>query len=268
MSGRILLDTVAEEEPKPAEPPPPPPPPSPPEPPPAREATDPPPAAAAPPESTPAPAEALSPELQKRIDRLTWEKYEAQRRQQEAEQRYLQEQRRQQAAQHAYGPPGETEAEQRGYQRAQQESATARFNEACNSLYAKGRQEFGETMDEAVRGLNAVGWGNRPDALAALASLPDGHRVYHALASNLDEAHRVLNLPPMEMAVALASMRSQQSSNGHAEPRTPISRAPAPISPIGGQSRAPEKPLDKLTMREFITRRDRETAGSSTRIRR
>ena len=265
MSGRILLDTVAEEEPKPPEPtpPPPPPPPLPPEPPPAKEAADP------PPESTPAPAaEALSPELQKRIDRLTWEKYEAQRRQQEAEQRYLQEQRRQQAAQHAYGPPGETEAEQRGYQRAQQENATARFNEACNSLYAKGRQEFGETMDEAVRGLNAVGWGNRPDALAALASLPDGHRVYHALASNLDEAHRVLNLPPMEMAVALASMRSQQSSNGHAEPRTPISRAPAPISPIGGQSRAPEKPLDKLSMREFITRRDRETAGSSTRIRR
>src|SRR5215468_3316993 len=251
MSGRILLDTVAEEEPKPPEPTPPPPPPSPPpEPPPAKEAVE------SPPESTPAPAaEALSPELQKRIDRLTWEKYEAQRRQQEAEQRYLQEQRRQQAA-------------QRGYQRAQQESATARFNEACNSLYAKGRQEFGETMDEAVRGLNAVGWGNRPDALAALASLPDGHRVYHALASNLDEAHRVLNLPPMEMAVALASMRSQQSSNGHAEPRTPISRAPAPISPIGGQSRAPEKPLDKLTMREFITRRDRETAGSSTRIRR
>ena len=266
MSGRILLDSAAEE-PKPAEPTPPPPPsespppPTPPEPPPAREAE-------ASPESTPPPAAELSPEVQKRFDRLTWEKYEAQRRQQEAEQRLAERERERQAAQRPYGPPGEAEAEQRGYQRAQQESATARFNEACNAVYAKGRQEYGEAMDEAVRGLNAVGWGNRPDLLAAIVSLPDGHRVYHALASNLDEAHRVLQLPPMEMAMALANLRQQQS-NGHAPPPSAaVSRAPAPISPIGGQSRAPQVPLEKLTMREFITQRDRAERGSSTRIRR
>lgn len=229
--------------------------------------------APAPPAEPPAPApEPSAADLQRRVDQLTREKYEARRMAENAQaraaglERQLQRPAPQQPA--AYGPPGETPeaAEERAYQRYKNDDMQAKFNQACNDLFARGREEFGEGMDEAVRGLNAVGWGNRPDALTAITQMPDGHRVYRQLAGNLDNAARVLALPPMQMAVELARM----SVNGAAPnvPEVPVvTRAPEPIRPVGGSTRAPPKSLDKMTTAEFIRERDRAEVGSN-RIRR
>lgn len=224
-----------------------------------------------PPTETPA-------ELQARIDRLTREKYEARRLAEEAQarasglERQLNSRAPQPQPSTAYGPPGEpaTDAEERAYQRFKNEQTQNQFNQACNTLYARGREEFGEGMDEAVRGLNAVGWGNRPEALAAITQLPDGHRVYRQLASNLDNAARVLNLPPMAMAMELSRMSLNGSATAggavSASP-PPVSRAPEPLRPIGGGTRAAPKSLDKMTTAEFIRERDARETGSQ-RIRR
>jgi hypothetical protein len=127
-----------------------------------------------------------------------------------------------------------------------------------------------------VRALNATGWGNRPDALMALTSMPDAHKVYRELASNLDNAGRILNLPPMQMAMELARMAAAAppaapngSAQGAPQPvqsLPPVTQAPAPIRPVGGTTRAPERPLHQVSMAEFIRRRDREE--SQSRIRR
>lgn len=269
MSGRIRLDaepsdTEEHNQPGPAPEPvqPPPQPPQPPQPPPepplaAREAAPEPPHT----EGDPAP---LPPEAQKRIDRLTWEKYEA-RRQYEELQRQVQQAQQQMRQQQL--PPGQADPEERALNRFRAEAAEREFNRACNEVFQRGSAEY-QDFPEAVRALNAVGYGGRPDALAAIASMPDGHRVYRALASNLDNAARVLSLPPMQMAMELTRLAHQVPQAPQApENGTPVSRAPAPLRPIGGGTRAPEKPLKDVSMAEFIRRRDKEEFGSS-RIRR
>ena len=209
-------------------------------------------------------------ELQKRWDRLTWEKYDYKRRAEEAErliQTWQEEQRRPQL------PPGQTDPKQEALEQFRAEQTMREFNAACNEVYRKGRHEFGEAMDEAKRALDAVGWGGRPDALAAIAALPDGHRVYRELASDLDNASRVLSLSPMAMAVELARMAvsgatprdtAGQGSDGAgaSTPPVPVTRAPEPLRTVGGTSRTAPVPLDKTSMADFIRRRDSEERRS------
>jgi len=217
-------------------------------------------------EPSPAPAddgaeapkqEGLPPEVQKRIDRLNWEKYEAQRQRDEMRAEYQRwAQQQQQAAQ-----PANSEYE-RGRREAQDARVAETFNQACNSLFSRGLEEYGQEMGEARDRLNAVGWGNRPDALAAVTQLPDGHRVYRELSRDLDRAARVLSLPPMAMAMELTRMSSTPEGDALREITTdrqvPVSKVPEPVSRIGGHSRPAERPLDhpQTSMAEFIRRRD------------
>lgn len=217
-----------------------------------------------------------SPEVKKRIDRLTWEKYEARRQADELAQRLAEIERRQ-----TQRPDGQADPVETAKNELRQEAQQQEFNRACNDVYRRGQQEFGAEMDDAVRALNAVGYGSRPDALAAIAQLPDGHRVYRALASDLDNASRVLGLPPMAMAVELARMAIgaapgagggvaavAQAAPGVAQaaPGTPppaVTRAPEPIRPIGGTSRSGPVPLDKTSIADFIRRRDADERARS-----
>lgn len=215
--------------------------------------------------------EGLPPEIQKRIDRENREKWEARREAEQWRQR-AQEYERQRTQQ---GAPADAAVEQ-AKQQLRLEQQQQDFNRQCNDVYRKGQAEYPD-FDEAVRALNAVGWGNRPDALAMLTSLPDAHRAYRALAENLDNAGRVLSLPPMQMAMELARMSHTGAPQNPAAtppaaaqngpgPLPQVTQAPAPIRPVGGTTRAPDRPLDKVSMAEFIRRRDREE--SQSRIRR
>jgi len=217
---------------------------------------------------------------QKRIDQLTRERYEARRERDEARAQLEQWQRQQRQQQ---APSADQQAEDRAYNRMQQERLQADFDRDCNTLWQRGVDEYGDDMQQAKRGLDAVGWGNRPDALAALTALPDGHRIYRELGGDLDNAARILSLPPMRMAVELARMsRSDELSDADGGVRRTLdrganreptedrrSRAPEPLRPVGGNSRRAELPLDhpNMTIAEHIRRRDREQWGSS-RIRR
>lgn len=204
---------------------------------------------------------------QKRIDRLVRENYEYKRQLEQQRQRWDEIQRQQQQA---ALPPGQVDARAQARAEIHQEDLVRRFNESCDNLYAKGKAEYGQEMDDAVAAMRAVGWGDRPDALAAITQLPDGHRVYRELAANLDNAARVLSLPPMAMAMELASMArgAQAGSNdngtgGAADNDNGATRAPQPIRPItGGTARGREAPLDKVSMAEFIRRRDRDERRS------
>jgi len=207
------------------------------------------------------------PDYQKRIDQLTRERYEARRERDEARAQMEQWRREQQRQQQ---PTPDQEAEQRAYQRMQNERLEADFNRDCNTLWERGVDEYGEEMNQAKRGLDAVGWGNRPDALAALTALPDGHRIYRELATDLDNAARILSLPPMRMAVELARMSGRDNSNplnvSRETNREPAAtRAPQPLRPVGGNSARAERPLEQVSMAEFIRRRDRDERGSRIR---
>jgi hypothetical protein len=278
MSGRIMADAADPKPPPPPDPqpdPPPPPPPAPPaapEPPrpPAREASV---AREAEPEGEPDEASAesqgevkpaeLPAEFQKRLDRATWEKYEARRQLEETQARLAQIER--ERAQ-ALRPSGEPDPVETAKEQLRAEARQREFDAACNEVARKGREEYGTEFGDAVRSLNAVGYGNRPDALGAIASLPDGHRVYRSLAADLDNAARVLSLPPMMMAMELARMSQRAAPNGEtntpATPLPPLTRAPEPQTPIRGTSRSGPVPLEKTSMADFIRRRDAEEKRS------
>lgn len=273
MSSRILLDELepgAASDTHPAAPPPP----EPTQPPPREAEREPaPPAEGGEPATEPPPPaeEPISAAAQARIDRLTRERYEAQR---ERDQVRAEWQRFQQQQQTPATP--EQRARQEGYQQRQQEELGRTFDQACNDLYLKGRQEYGAEMDDAVAALRAVGWADRHDALAALTQLPEGHRVYRELARDLDRAARVLAMPPMAMAMELTRMAggatmprmppapANESPTEGVRPSVEVSRAPEPVRHIGGRSVQAERPLDhpQVTMAEFIRRRDRDQRRS------
>lgn len=261
MSDRIRMaesDRPPEETTEP-QPPPSPPPPEPEQPPTRREGPEP-----EPPPKTAEETEKeepLPPHLQARVNREVREKWELRRQVEQAQQQMREMQQAYQQWQQAQGQGAQgvnTDAEQRAFQRYQQQAAEERFNEACNNVYQRGKQEYAD-FDDAVRALVDVGAGQRPDFLSAVAQLPDGHRVYRQLAADLDNAGRIMRLPPMQMAMELALLSGR--GNGAATPAEPVrhSRAPAPLRPIGGTSRAPQR-LENMSMADFIKQRDKEEA--------
>lgn len=197
-------------------------------------------------------------EYQARIDALTREKWEARR---DAEARA---QRLAELERPAPQPGQEQDPVEVAKHQLRMEEGKRQFDAACNRVFAAGKTEFPD-FEQAVTALAAVGAGQRFDFLAAVTQLPEGHKVYRQLASNLDEAARVLALPPMQMAVELARMEARLAANGSHEPAAPkslappVSQAPAPIKPIGGGSRAVLSAADpKVSMADFIRIRDKE----------
>lgn len=229
------------------------------------------------PETPPAP-EPFPKEAQDRIDGLTRRFYEAKRIAEENERRaQIAESRLQQAPasqpqQIPYGAPGEQEAVRRGYQQRQMEETIKTFDDRCNDLYRRGREEFGEGMDDAVRSMQAVGWGNPQHAekLGMLLRMPDNHRVYRAVSSNMDNAARLLSMDIPDLALELARMSNgavQPQPQPQPAPPAQVSRAPEPLRPIAGNAARPAKTYSQMSTAEFIRERDRRDAGSS-RIRR
>lgn len=228
---------------------------------------------AAPPEETD--AERLS-KLQGRYDRLTRERYEEKRRADDLQAQFAEYQRQQAEKARPPGTPPDPyeQGRQQGRQEAQTRQMEEEFARQCNDLFARGQQEYGEGMFAARDAMNAVGWGSRPDALAALTQLDNGHQVYRRLAGNLDEAARILALPPMRMAMELTKMSNAMRSvipppaNDNNQlgdtGEVPVSRVPEPRRIVGGNSPKGEMALDnpKLPMADFIRRRDKEVRHS------
>lgn len=226
----------------------------------APERREPEPAPSTPPSESPSPEAPEEDEAarQKRFDRLTWEKHELKRQRDDAiaeHNRWLEQMQRQTQ------PPPSNEY-QRGLMDAEQRRVAQTFNDACDRLFERGVQEFGPEMGEARDRLYSVGYNHqRPDVLAAITQLPDGHRVYRELARDLDRAAHILQLAPIPMAIALARLSSAEPTSDR---DAPVSRAREPVRRIGGHSGRSELPLDhpNMTVAEHIRRRDREERRS------
>lgn len=180
------------------------------------------------------------PWFQKRISELTREKYEARRAADEARQQA--EELRQYYAQNQQGDQRQQNQQVDVRTLAQQEAAKMvaeqRFNESCNKVYAAGKTEF-QDFDQAVANLQMVGV-NR-DFLELAATSDAGAKLLHHLGSDLDEAARILALPPVQMARELTKLEFKLNQP---PPPKPVSKAPAPISPIGGGGATSKAPGD------------------------
>jgi len=178
--------------------------------------------------------------VQRRIDQLTREKHE-ERRKREA----LEAQIAQPAETIPEKPLTQEQIEARASQIAQTQLKQAKFDEACNTAYTKGKTEF-KDFDDTLRTFGMLG-GLTPEFLEVATDLPDGHKVLYALGKNPDEASRVMSLPPLKMAAELARMADKL---GKPAP-TSVSSAPAPITPVDGSSRV-EKDPEKMSTEEWM----------------
>jgi hypothetical protein len=179
--------------------------------------------------------------VQRRIDQLTREKHEEKRQREalEAQLRQLQPQTEHQPGQQM--TPDQIRAEAKRL--IQQE----KFDEACNSVFDAGKKEFSAEWDSSLRTFQMLG-GAPAEFLEAVTAMDHGHKVLHALGQDPEAAERLLSLPPLRMALELARLEAKVAQ---ASPPKQVSKAPAPITPVGGKS-APVEPAEFGSTAEYI----------------
>lgn len=132
-------------------------------------------------------------------------------------------------------------------ERLVEQRATAReFNDACNSTYDAGVSKYAD-FDEAVKTYSLLG-GPPPAFLEAVTSLgkDDGAKVFYDLGKDPDEAARIMALPPVKMAMALAKMASAASK------AIPVSKVPDPIRPVQGSNTRSDSEPDAKNNADWI----------------
>ena len=102
-----------------------------------------------------------------------------------------------------------------------------RFVDTCNEIYEAGAAKHGRDFDDAARTFGLLG-AMPPAFLEGIAALgkDDGAKVYYDLGKNPDEAARIMQLPPVRMAMELSRMAAVPVK------LAAVSKAPAPIAPI------------------------------------
>lgn len=209
------------------------------------------------------PDAAETPEMfNRRIRTLTWEREQARRETERirAEYEHFMSQAR------AAADPDERaiqEAMQRlQAKRAQEEQQQQQrsFDAACNATYIRGRTDYPD-FDSDVQALNAMGADRRRDIVEFIANSPEGHKLYHRLAQDLDAAAELMKQPNGVAMRKLARMELEleapTAGNGLTGGRPAPSRAPPPIRPIGGAGRGPRR-MEDMDVGEWIAQRDKD----------
>lgn len=209
------------------------------------------------------PTEVKKPWYERRIDKLTAEKHDADRALKAAE-----------AALAALSgkPTSEatstttqaevvpaSEVERLANVRAAELASKATFDAKCNSIYNNGVAKFKDDFKTATTALNQ-NIGMTPAFIEAADATGMPADIINALGKDLDEAARIMALPPIQMAVELTKLTSRLTAP------TRVSRAPEPIQPI--TSRAPANPdelRDDLPIEEWMRRRTAQTNAKYTR---
>jgi len=192
------------------------------------------------PEATAAPSEAEKSATQKRIDKLTREKYLARG---EAEGiRRENERLRAQLVENSTSSGHIDNDDDAVTRRAEQIVADHKFNDACNKIYDLGIAEF-PNFESSIENLKMVGM-NR-DFLDVVSNMDTGHKILNHLGADLEEAERIASLSPVKMAMELTKL--EYELRGKVKK---ISGAPEPITPVSGVKSSSKSP-DKMTDAEF-----------------
>lgn len=108
-------------------------------------------------------------------------------------------------------------------------AAKDKFDNDCNAAFAKGTQEYGD-FQEAMQNFGALG-GLEPEVIEDALATGSAHSVLYDLGTNPDEAARVLRLPRPQRIAEFTRMTMKQPA------KPAVSKAPAPVKPIGGTAR-------------------------------
>lgn len=208
-------------------------------------------------------AEKRTPWFQRRIDELTREKYEARRESENLKARL--------AALEAQAVPNQTDkanptpakamspAEQEAMitARAEEKARMMEFTKDCNKIYENGTKSF-DDFGKSIEAFNQLGGLNTPQGanlVAASMETDEPHKVLYALSKDLDEASRLMSLPPIRQAAALIKFANNLAT------KPSKSKAPAPIKPLNGNADSTRNMEDdSMDMAEWIATRERQLA--------
>lgn len=141
-------------------------------------------------------------------------------------------------------------------QRAEAKIAAKEYERRAKSWVQAGQKEFGASeFDTICADVAAMGVGDSPDFMQIITDpeiVPEGHKVLAMLREDPDTAERILAMPPMKMSAALALMSTKEKP----APAAPLSRAPAPIKPVGGSAK-PSGVNDSQDMKTWLAERNK-----------
>lgn len=122
---------------------------------------------------------------------------------------------------------------------AEQKLKEQTFHQSLKSIESAGKEAFGDEFDRSIANLQVAGVGGQ-EFLQVLAAIPNPEKVVHWLGrpENMEQAVQIASLPSVQMAVELAKL-APQAAKAVAKP---ISKAPAPITPIEGGGGAAGEP--------------------------
>ena len=202
-------------------------------------------------EQTPDPAQETPPEpdpeaeertkAQKRIDRLTREKWEARRQTAALEARLSEIERHQQATRDPNAPLTPADIDRIATQRAAEMRQQETFNAQCNEVYESGAKDFPD-FENVLGNFRTLG-GLPPVLIEAALETEAPHKVLHYLGKNLEEAESILKLSPARMGAAVAKLAAKAAAP---PPPPPVTKMSAPIKPIqsGTTTSAEQEPKD------------------------
>ena len=165
-------------------------------------------------------------------------------------------------------PPGQlsqADVDRLAEQKARELSVIHDFNRRCDEVALAGRRTFGDqafngqiaNLQKVIDQDDPVSVQSYNSFLMAAIETGDAPKLLHALGSNLDEAQRIMALPPTRMAVELTKLAMG--------PEQQVSGAPRPLTPVGGRGAAHEliQPddadrADHLGTSEWMRRREKQ----------
>lgn len=114
-------------------------------------------------------------------------------------------------------------------QLADQKAAQRQFDNDCNLAFVKGKAAHPEDFEDAVRSFAALG-GTQRDVLEDVLATDNPADVLYELGKDADEAARVLALPPKRRLAEMIKMANKPTA------KPAVSKAAAPITKVGGSS--------------------------------
>lgn len=126
-------------------------------------------------------------------------------------------------------------------------AAADAFNRQCNTVFDEGVKAYGNDFQKAVGNLNTAGLitDEDPTFLRAIMDTDAPALLLNHLGKDPAQAERLLSMSPFKMGAELARMADRLAKP--AAP-APLSKAPAPIDPIGAA-----RPKDQVNLADENT---------------
>jgi hypothetical protein len=136
-------------------------------------------------------------------------------------------------------------------------AAEKEFNKTCDEIWETGKGEYGD-FGSKIENFKKLG-GLPPALIEAAIETGNPHKILYELGANMDEGARVLSLPPLKMAIAVAKL-GDKLTKGKSQ-----SQADEPITPISGRRASTGDAVDpdKMPLDKWMAWREKQVSERS-----